>query len=152
MPPAPGPLPPTRHSLSLPGCSLPARSPPGRGEGVSCKRLQRAYLPQPPAVGSWHILASPNGSAQLPCLCGRPPDLSAVPSPESPRTVQTAVACSQTPQSPWAQEALSRALYPSFRPMAAPCACRLAAPGEGRAGHGHPHLWGKFSWLPSTGL
>ena len=81
MPPAPGPLPPTRNSLSLPGCSLPASSPPGRDEGVSCKCLQHAYLPQPPAVGNWHILTSPNGSAQLPCLCGRPPEAASVRSP-----------------------------------------------------------------------
>lgn len=81
MPSAPGPLPPTRHRLSLPGCSLPTSSPPGRGESVSCKRLQRAYLLQPPAVGNWHILASPNGSAQLPCLCSRPPEAASVRSP-----------------------------------------------------------------------
>lgn len=97
-------------------------------------------------------LASPNGSAQLPCLCSQPPEAasSAVPSPECPRGVQTPVARSECAVSRSSE--LSQGLYTqASRPMAATYVCSSGAPGEGRAGHGHPHLWGKFSWLPSMG-
>lgn len=40
------------------------------------------------------------------------------------------------------RSSLKGSIPKAFRPMAAACVCRSGAPGEGRAGHGHPHLWG----------